>query len=154
MHKAKGLEFDYVILPGLGKKSQNDSKRLVFWMPYGQELLLAPLEAKGEIKSRLYNFLAEIDNEKDEHEMLRLLYVATTRAKKQLHLLGKTKVTNDEMIPESNSLLENLWPFLKDDWCKENKLEENLSKQEEVKPSAEMYPIERIPSEYQPPEPL
>ena len=81
MHKAKGLEFDYVILPGLGKKSQNDSKRLVFWMPYGQELLLAPLEAKGEIKSRLYNFLAEIDNEKDEHEMLRLLYVATTRAK-------------------------------------------------------------------------
>ena len=71
MHKAKGLEFDYVILPGLGKKSQNDSKRLVFWMPYGQELLLAPLEAKGETKSRLYNFLAEIDNEKDEHEMLR-----------------------------------------------------------------------------------
>ena len=77
-----------------------------------------------------------------------LLYVATTRAKKQLHLLGKTKVTNDEMIPESNSLLESLWPFLKDDWCKETKLEEKLSKQEEVKPSAEMYPIERIPSGY------
>ena len=154
MHKAKGLEFDYVILPGLGKKSQNDSKRLVFWMPYGQELLLAPLEAKGEKESRLYNFLAEIDNEKDEHEMLRLLYVSTTRAKKQLHLLGKTKVTNDEMIPESNSLLESLWPFLKDDWCKETKLEEKLSKQEEVKPSAEMYPIERIPSGYQPPQPL
>ena len=154
MHKAKGLEFDYVILPGLGKKSQNDSKRLVFWMPYGQELLLAPLEAKGEIKSRLYSFLAEIDNEKDEHEMLRLLYVATTRAKKQLHLLGKTKVTNDEMIPESNSLLESLWPFLKDDWCKDTKLEEKLSKQEEVKPSPEMYPIERIPCGYQPPEPL
>ena len=149
MHKAKGLQFDYVILPGLGKKSQNDSKRLVFWMPYGQELLLAPLEAKGETKSHLYNFLAEIDNEKDDHEMLRLLYVAATRARKQLHLLGKTKVTNNEMIPESNSLLESLWPFLKDDWCKAK----FIPMQEELERSAEMYQIDRIPSGYHPPEP-
>ena len=83
--------------------------------------------------------------------MLRLLYVAATRAKKQLHLLGKTKVTK---IPESNSLLESLWPFLKDDWCKDTKLEEKLSKHEVVKPSAEMYPLKRIPSGYQIPEPL
>ena len=149
MHKAKGLQFDYVILPGLGKKSQNDSKRLVFWMPYGQELLLAPLEAKGETKSHLYNFLAEIDNEKDDHEMLRLLYVAATRARKQLHLLGKTKVINNEMIPESNSLLESLWPFLKDDWCKAK----FIPMQEELERSAEMYQIDRIPSGYHPPEP-
>ena len=149
MHKAKGLQFDYVILPGLGKKSQNDSKRLVFWMPYGQELLLAPLEAKGETKSHLYNFLAEIDNEKDDHEMLRLLYVATTRARKQLHLLGKTKVANNEMIPEANSLLESLWPFLKDDWCKAK----FIPMQEELERSAEMYQIDRIPSGYHPPEP-
>jgi len=149
MHKAKGLQFDYVILPGLGKKSQNDSKRLVFWMPYGQELLLAPLEAKGETKSHLYNFLAELDNEKDDHEMLRLLYVAATRARKQLHLLGKTKVTNNEMIPESNSLLESLWPFLKDDWCKAK----FIPMQEELERSAEMYQIDRIPSGYHPPEP-
>ena len=146
MHKAKGLQFDYVILPGLGKKSQNDSKRLVFWMPYGQELLLAPLEAKGETKSHLYNFLAKIDNEKDDHEMLRLLYVAATRARKQLHLLGKTKVAN---IPESNSLLESLWPFLKDDWCKAK----FIPMQEELERSAEMYQIDRIPSGYHPPEP-
>jgi len=149
MHKAKGLQFDYVILPGLGKKSQNDSKRLVFWMPYGQELLLAPLEAKGETKSHLYNFLAEIDNEKDDHEMLRLLYVAATRARKQLHLLGKTKVANNEMTPEANSLLESLWPFLKDDWCKAK----FIPMQKELERSAEMYQIDRIPSEYHPPEP-
>ena len=149
MHKAKGLEFDYVILPGLGKKSQNDSKRLVFWMPYGQELLLAPLEAKGETKSHLYNFLAEIDNEKDDHEMLRLLYVAATRARKQLHLLGKTKIINNELIPESNSLLESLWPFIKDDWCKPK----FIPMQEELERSAEIYQIDRIPSDYHPPEP-
>ena len=149
MHKAKGLQFDYVILPGLGKKSQNDSKRLVFWMPYGQELLLAPLEAKGEIKSHLYNFLAKLDNEKDDHEMLRLLYVAATRARKQLHLLGKTKVTNNEMIPESNSLLESLWPFLREDWCKAK----FIPIQEDLELSTETYQIVRIPSGYRPPEP-
>ena len=108
------------------------------------------MEAKGETKTQLYNFLAEIDNEKDDHEMLRLLYVAATRARKQLHLLGKTKVTNNEMIPESNSLLESLWPFLKEDWCKAK----FIPIQEDLELSTETYQIVRIPSGYRPPEPF
>ncbi|MBC8284040.1 MAG: PD-(D/E)XK nuclease family protein [Nitrospinae bacterium] len=153
MHKAKGLEFDYVILPGLGKQPRQDSKRLVFWMPYGRELLLAPLEEKGDKSSPLYNFLAELDKEKDDHEMLRLLYVAATRAKKQLHLLGKTKIKDSELIPESNSLLESLWPFLKKDWCN-TEIVQPSTKQEGLESSAEMFPLKRIPSGYQLPEPF
>ena len=53
------------------------------------------------------------------------------------------------MIPESNSLLESLWPFIKDDWCKPK----FIPMQEELERSAEIYQIDRIPSDYHPPEP-
>lgn len=150
MHKAKGLEFDYVILPGLGKRPRPESKRLVFWMPYEDELLLAPIEEKGGNHSPIYNFLADMDREKDDHEMLRLLYVASTRAKKQLHLFGKTKKNN---IPESNSLLESLWPFLKAEWNYSETIEHQLAqKPTEIIP--EIIPLKRIPADFTPPLPL
>ena len=150
MHKAKGLEFDYVILPGLGKRPRPESKQLVFWMPYGDELLLAPIEEKGGKHSPIYNFLAEMDKEKDDHEMLRLLYVAATRARKQLHLFGKTKKNN---IPESNSLLESLWPFIKKVW----NYSESSESQQEVKQTAivsETISLKRIPAGFTPPSPF
>lgn len=150
MHKAKGLEFDYVILPGLGKRPRHDSKRLVFWMPYGKELLLAPIEEKGGENSPIYNFISEFDKEKDEHEMLRLLYVAATRAKKQLHLFGKTKITKGERVPESKSLLESLWPFIKTYWCQENITKINLE-QDHAETSKEKITLKRIPDTFQPP---
>lgn len=148
MHKAKGLEFDYVILPGLGKPPRQDRKRLVFWMPYGKELLLAPIEEKGAENSPLYNFLSELDKEKDRHEMLRLLYVASTRARKQLHLFGKTKVKAGEMIPESNSLLESLWPFIKSDWCRTEFIITPLI-QGEKDSDKEAITLKRIPETFQ-----
>ncbi len=151
MHKAKGLEFDYVILPGLGKRPRHDNKRLVFWMPYGKDLLLAPIEEKGGGNSPLYNFLSELDKEKDEHEMLRLLYVAATRARKQLHLFGKTKIKENEMIPESNSLLESLWPFIKLDWCQTNFTKSKLKK-DDIETFQEVINLKRIPNTFQLPE--
>jgi ATP-dependent helicase/nuclease subunit A len=150
MHKAKGLQFDYVILPGLGKRARPESKQLVFWMPYGDELLLAPIEEKGGNHSPIYNFLAAMDKEKDDHEMLRLLYVAATRARKQLHLFGKTKKNN---IPESNSLLESLWPFIKNEW---NYSESNESQQEDkqIAMVSETISLKRIPADFMPPSPF
>ncbi|MGK0180079.1 MAG: ATP-dependent helicase/nuclease subunit A, partial [Nitrospinales bacterium] len=150
MHKAKGLEFDYVILPGLGKRPRPESKQLVFWMPYGDELLLAPIEEKGGNHSPIYNFLAAMDKEKSDHEMLRLLYVAATRSRKQLHLFGKTNKNN---IPESNSLLESLWPFIKNEW---SYLESHESQQEDKQMviASETITLKRIPADFTPPPPL
>jgi ATP-dependent exoDNAse (exonuclease V) beta subunit len=91
-----------------------------------------------------------MDKDKDDHEMLRLLYVAATRAKKQLHLFGKTKKNN---IPESNSLLESLWPFIKNEW---NYSESNES-QQEVKQMAivsETISLKRIPAGFMAPSPF
>lgn len=154
MHKAKGLQFDYVILPGLGKKPRSHNKQLVFWMPYGNELLLAPIEEKGGNPSPIYNFLAEMNKEKDDYEMLRLLYVAATRARKQLHLFGKTKKNN---IPESNSLLESLWPFIENEWCHaESHAESNESQQEgkQMGIASETISLKRLPIGFVPPSPL
>jgi len=150
MHKAKGLEFDYVILPGLGKRPRPESKQLVFWMPYGDELLLAPIEEKGGNHSPIYNFLAEMDKEKDDHEMLRLLYVAATRARKQLHLFGKTKKNN---IPESNSLLECLWPFIKNEWS-HLESDENQQEDKQMAIASETISLKRISADFIPPSPL
>ena len=153
MHKAKGLEFDYVLLPGLGKPPRQDRKRLIFWMPYGKELLLAPIEEKGATKSPLYNFLSDLDKEKDQHEMLRLLYVASTRARKQLHLFGKTKNKMGKIIPETNSLLESLWPFIKTDWCR-TKFTSIPSNQVETDSSQERIKLKRISYNFKLPKPL
>ena len=117
MHKAKGLEFDFVILPGLGKRIKGDEKRLVYWMPHGDDLLLAPIEEKGGETSPLYEFLSDLNKEKEEYETLRLLYVAATRAKSQLHLFGHLEPFKEEKWkPHSKSLLNKLWPHIKEEW--------------------------------------
>ncbi len=115
MHKAKGLEFDFVILPRLEKASKTEEKRLVYWMPHGDDLLVAPIEERGGPSSKIYNFLSQFDREKSDFETLRLLYVATTRSKAQLHLFGQfTK--SDDSTPRKGSLLNKLWPYIKDQW--------------------------------------
>ena len=116
MHKAKGLEFDTVILPGLGKSSRSEEKRLVYWIPHQDDLLLAPIEESGGPNSRIYDFLARMDRKKDDFESLRLLYVAATRTKKQLHLFGHVNEKDENIYPEKSSLLAKLWPFLAEKW--------------------------------------
>ena len=118
MHKAKGLEFDYVILPGLGRSSKREEKRLVFWMSHGDDILLAPIEEKGGKNSQVYDFLARLNHEKDQFESMRLLYVAATRSKKQLHLFGHVKRNKETCTPEKNSLLDKLWPYVGNEWLR------------------------------------
>jgi len=116
MHKAKGLEFDFVILPGLGKPPKSTRQRLLFWIPHGDHLLIAPVPERGGARSELYDFLARLDKEKESLETFRLLYVAATRAKEQLHLFGHAPVKNGERTPAANSLLGKLWPYLQRQW--------------------------------------
>lgn len=114
LHKAKGLEFDTVILPGLGRRPRPREKPLLAWLETldadGNEcLLLAPL-ADGETRSDpLYAFVRELEKRKDGHETARLLYVAATRARRRLHLLGHRTPTG---APEAGSLLAKLWPVV------------------------------------------
>ncbi len=91
IHKSKGLEFDCVFLPGLGAKPARHDKPLLRFMtiPTNEQeklYLLSPIKAADEEQCLLYDYLGKIDAEKDHYELQRLLYVATTRAKKRLYL--------------------------------------------------------------------
>jgi len=96
VHKAKGLEFDHVIIPGMGKSTRGPDKKLLLWMEHGQGLLLAPTERKfGETESALYRYLMRVNKKKEALQTTRLLYVAATRAKKALYLLGHADGADD-----------------------------------------------------------
>jgi len=70
IHKAKGLEFDYVILPGLGKRSGRSERKIMQWLERGRDLLLAPIEEISErgVGGLIYNAITEINNIKDKYE--------------------------------------------------------------------------------------
>ncbi len=154
IHKAKGLEFDHVLLPGLGRKKKTESGRLLFWIPYGDDLLLAPLHEKGNSKLEIYQFLESIDKEKENLEILRTLYVATTRAKKRLHLFGHLQENKDGKSPVANSQLEKLWPFLENQWPVESEItDETVDTSDAEKEKIFKRQIRRLPNNYVVPEP-
>ncbi|KMP11679.1 hypothetical protein UR09_02775 [Candidatus Nitromaritima sp. SCGC AAA799-A02] len=152
MHKAKGLEFDFVILPGLGKTSKSEEKRLVYWMPHGDDLLVAPIEEKGGPASQIYNFLSRFDREKSDFETLRLLYVAATRAKTQLHLFGHLS-GNDDPAPRKGSLLYKLWPHVSENWPTDSPPEDHSNDTAHEEPSERGPTIRRLPPDFKLPDP-
>lgn len=155
MHKAKGLEFDFVILPGLGKSIKSDEKRLIYWMPHGDDLLLAPIEEKGGETSPLYEFLSDLNREKEDYETLRLLYVAATRAKSQLHLFGHLKPHKEEgWKPSPKSLLSKLWPHIKEEWLNHEIVEPNSIEQNPKTFDASIHTIHRLPISFSLPAPV
>ncbi len=122
IHKAKGLEFDTVILPGLGSRPRVDEGRLLAWLEttgsHGESLLLlAPVKPSGGATDPIVDYVRGIERKKEEHEAARLLYVAATRARRRLHLLGHVPVREQDGKavpgdPESGSLLARLWPVV------------------------------------------
>ncbi len=120
IHNSKGLEFDTVILPHLERKSPSDDKQLLLWMERPQQndtsaLLLAPVHAVGHKKDSIYDYIKRQQSIKSDYETTRLLYVAATRAKKQLHLFFSLETDENNQLsnPLSSSLLEKLWPAIK-----------------------------------------
>ena len=125
IHSAKGLEFDHVILPGLSRRLRSDEPQLLLWSenpyPEGSDLLLAPVKASDEDTSPIYEFIRRLEKQKQHHEEGRLLYVAVTRTRKQLHLIGSVKVKTEDgppslAPPPDNTLLAQLWPALEQDF--------------------------------------
>ena len=154
IHKAKGLEFDTVVLPGLHRVPRQDETQLLLWAenPHGlhQDLLLAPVREAGEEKSPIYEYLKRLEKQKQDYETGRLLYVATTRAKQQLHLLGSATInTKGELAdPSSRSLLSQLWPVVSS--CFE-KVYKNYQSEIVAKESTDgiiSNPLRRLPSDW------
>jgi ATP-dependent exoDNAse (exonuclease V) beta subunit len=88
MHKAKGLEFDTVIATGLAQPPNYGDAPLMRWRRRDEGLLIAPAKARGAEADPLYRYLRDLEAEQDAAELGRLLYVACTRAKTRLFLVG------------------------------------------------------------------
>ena len=123
VHKAKGLEFDTVILPGLGRRTRTDDQRLLMWLEYmsGGEprLLLAPIHKVGANKDPIYDYLRKVHATKSDQESTRLLYVAATRARRLLHLLGHTRLNQDGKAfkaPDPRAVLSKIWGAVEADF--------------------------------------
>lgn len=121
IHKAKGLEFDHVIIPGLCGGSRSESKPLLAWHegPHrsaDMELLLAiARRGRDQKESSLYEYIRQMHQRCMENEQKRLLYVACTRSRKGLHLFARLRPDRsgeDWASPRSGSLLRHIWEQL------------------------------------------
>ena len=114
IHKAKGLEFDTVIVPGLDRGPGRSDPPLFLWKELVEEssLLFAPMRPTGGQRDPTYDYLRDLDSEAEDMEASRLLYVAATRAKSHLHLLACLDCDKDGEMkkPFAHSLLERAWP--------------------------------------------
>ena len=74
IHKAKGLEFDHVVLPALDRTTGRNEKRLLRWLEQtreeGPELILAPVEALGEERDELHRALQQLESRRDQLEQI------------------------------------------------------------------------------------
>jgi ATP-dependent exoDNAse (exonuclease V) beta subunit len=148
IHKAKGLEFDTVILPGLEERTRSEDPTLVLWVEQSGELLLAPIKEVGVEHEPLYDFVRRLARSKDEHETARLLYVAATRARSSLHLTGCVTLKADGGVsePVRGSFLKLLWPRVAQEFG-------NVSRTAESEATEPPRIIRRVPAGWQTPAP-
>jgi ATP-dependent exoDNAse (exonuclease V) beta subunit len=112
MHRAKGLEFDTVLLPALGRLTRGIEDKLLYYqsIKFSDLPEIRLLATASRHKDAIRDYLRAIESRQDNEERGRLLYVAATRARKRLHLIGSVDARRQK--PRSGSLLATLWPCL------------------------------------------
>ena len=127
MHRAKGLQFDHVLLFGLGRTPARHDRRILSWCDIpgahgADEKIISPVGPRAALENdALHRFIEKVEASKFRHELGRLLYVACTRARKRLHLMGHVELAADatQLRPaRAGSLLSLLWPSVADEFSK------------------------------------
>jgi len=121
IHAAKGLEFDHVVLMLPQGAARSDDAPLLHHAELrgvradgDDPVVLAPIGAYGDDADPVHACLSLLGRERSYYEAGRLLYVATTRARRQLLLAGTTAIRDTAdgptlQRPNSGSLLRLLW---------------------------------------------
>ncbi len=131
IHKAKGLEFEVVIVPDLQKRGASGKHEMLSWLERGlpaeiaanegdnsgevTEFLIAPFSPKGSDRSESKKWVDDLRRAREKQEERRLLYVAATRAREELHLFAQLswKTAKDgslALVEPRDSLLQAAWP--------------------------------------------
>ena len=128
IHKAKGLEFDMVVVPALDRHIPRSRDQLLLSHQFARTgrdgMVMAARPAVGGDSDRLFDFLRHQLRDAAGLEAERLLYVACTRAKWQLHLTATIAGARESgepvaataspraWSPRVGSLLAVLWPVV------------------------------------------
>jgi ATP-dependent exoDNAse (exonuclease V) beta subunit len=126
IHEAKGLEFEVVIVPDLQAGAGNNKQELLSWLERGlppdadeseeiTEFLVAPLPPKGTDRGAAKAWVDRVRHEREQQETRRILYVAATRAREELHIFARpsyktTEGATTELVMPRESLLLTAWP--------------------------------------------
>ncbi|MGA9587682.1 MAG: UvrD-helicase domain-containing protein [Terracidiphilus sp.] len=130
IHKSKGLEFEVVIVPDLHARTNSSKPELLSWLERGvsdpdesgdlTEFLVAPLQFKGAERGKARRWVDRTRHDRELQETRRILYVAATRAREELHLFAQPayKIEDDgsrSLQEPRNCLLDTAWPAFGDE---------------------------------------
>ncbi len=108
LHKSKGLQFDYVFMPGLHKLPRSNERELLRWHRQGDRpgsgLLIAADDRTPPGHRSLYHYLSWLQKQKEEAELRRLMYVGVTRAKRRVWLTAAAALAADSIAPSPGYL--------------------------------------------------
>jgi ATP-dependent helicase/nuclease subunit A len=163
IHKAKGLEFDMVVVPALDRHVPRNRDQLLLSHQFARAgrdgLVMAARPGVGEEPDKLFEFLRYQTRDAAGLEAERLLYVACTRAKWQLHLTATIdhREEPEETMGESTerspykprvgSLLAVLWPVVGAEFAL---AQTNTALQEAVDIAPRGGPLYRVPRDWSP----
>ena len=108
VHKAKGLEYDYVVLDKLTNHFLSNSRKVnLILKPDGDKLLIGYKIRLGEdeFKNKIYSDNLKYEKKEIKGEEARLLYVALTRCKKGLYLNMSGELAATESLNTWKSLI-------------------------------------------------
>lgn len=160
IHKAKGLEFDCVVVPALDRHIPMHQHQLLLSHQFARAgrdgLVMAARPPVGADKDRVFDFLRHQVRDGTALEAERLLYVACTRAKWQLHLTATIDRETAEApefrppriwSPRVGSLLAVLWPVVGEQFAIANS---NSALRGRSMGAPRGGPLARVPSDWVP----